>query len=588
MELSNRPRKACDLCYTRRIKCDGQKPRCSNCINYATDCTHTALSRKSKPRAQRSSGLKKADEVRSLQEEVQRLQTQLAQNQYQDQAPHATQEPVRTTIAAHVEDQHIDEDGDHTISSMKLPPLHQAMAMVGIYLNTYNSVLPLFHADTLLRLVGECYARQPRQRDPVVWAAINIVFALACQQVPENPRNGRPQHQTDQTTEYLNKAQSIISTVMLGETHLLNIQVLVGMVVVLQTAHDLTPSLLLISATMRLAHKLGLHSHAASTHLDPVERRQRARVFWIAYILDKDLSLRTQQPSVQLDDDIDVELPSSLPTTNDDNDNTAGIVVTADGDARMNYFLARVKLANIEGRIYDSLYSTRAVNRSFEERRNARESIVSALDEWRASIPLEFSASIVTSSTSNKPANGGFFCVLHSTSLQCMALVSRAHAWDEQWVSGLRKHSRGIQILQLPPAWDTIVHQARNYMLLFREVWSRDAWFRWLAITYHDDGAIVDNNRMTSCPYTTALVLLTANTLGNPSHNNIQLDIKLIDSALLWLNEAMRESQSDEARALRDTCVEAVRTVKQKLAGDFTTPFGNYWLLNHPDSLEPF
>lgn len=106
---------------------------------------------------------------------------------------------------------------------MKLPPLHQAMAMVGIYLNTYNSVLPLFHADTLLRLVGECYARQPRQRDPVVWAAINVVFALACQQVPENPRNGRSQHQADQTTEYLNKVQSIISTVMLGETHLLNI-----------------------------------------------------------------------------------------------------------------------------------------------------------------------------------------------------------------------------------------------------------------------------------------------------------------------------------------------------------------------------
>lgn len=471
---------------------------------------------------------------------------------------------------------------------MKLPPLHQAMAMVGIYLNTYNSVLPLFHADTLLRLVGECYARQPRQRDPVVWAAINVVFALACQQVPKNPRNGRSQHQTDQTTEYLNKVQSIISTVMLGETHLLNIQVLVGMVMLLQTAHDLTPSLLLISATMRLAHKLGLHSHAASTHLDPVERRQRARVIWIAYILDKDLSLRTQQPSVQLDDDMDVELPSSLPTTNDDNDNTAGIVVTADGNARMNYFLARVKLAKIEGRVYDSLYSTRAVNRSFEERRNARESVVSALDEWRASIPLEFSASIVTSSTSNKPANGGFFCVLHATSLQCMALVSRAHAWDRQWVSGLRNHSRGIQMLQLPPAWDTIVHQARNYMLLFREVWSRDAWFRWLAITYHNDGTIVDNNRMTSCPYTTALVLLTANTLGNPSHNNTQLDVELIDSALLWLNEAMRESQSDEARALRETCVEAVRTVKQKLAGDFTTPFGNYWLLNHPDSLEPF
>ena len=479
-------------------------------------------------------------------------------------------------------------DGHATIGSMKLPPLQQAMAMVGIYLNTYNSVLPLFHADTLLRLVGECYAHQPRQRDPVVWAAINVVFALACQQAPEGSRNNRSQYQIDQATEYLNKAQCIIPTVMLGETRLLNIQVLVGMVMVLQTTHNLTPSLILISATMRLVHKLGLHSQAASTHLDPVQRRQHARVFWLAYILDKDLSLRTQQPSVQLDGDIDVELPSSLPTTKDDNDNTAGIVVTADGSARMNYFLARVKLANIEGRVYDSLYSTQAGNRSLDERSNAKQSIVSALDEWRASIPLEFSASLVTSNTRNKPANSGFFCVLHSTSLQCMALVSRAHAWDGQWVSGLRNHSRGTQLLQLPPAWDTIVHQARNYMLLFREVWSEHVWFRWLAITYHNKGTVVNSNRMASCPYTTALVLLTANTLYNPSHDKVRLDIELMDSALLWLNEAMRENQSEEAQALRDTCVEAVRTVKQKLAGDITTPFESYWLLNSTDNLEPF
>ncbi|KNG86963.1 hypothetical protein ANOM_004185 [Aspergillus nomiae NRRL 13137] len=570
-EMSNRPRKACDLCYTRKIKCDGQKPRCSNCINYATDCTHTVLSRKSKPRAQRSSGTKKTNDVQSLQAEVQRLKSELAQNRDQHQAQNLTRGLEETIIGMHVDDEHY-ENNDQTVSSMQLPPLQQAMAMIGIFLNTFNAVLPLFHADTLLCLVGECYACQPGQRDPVVWAAINVVFALASQQVPGGASNARSQYQTDQTTGYLDKAQSVISTVMLGETRLLNIQVLVGIVMVLQTAHNLTPSLILISATMRLVHRLGLHNHAASTHLDPVQRRQHVRVFWLAYILDKDLSLRTQQPSVQLDDDIDVQLPSSLPTTNNDNDNTAGIVITADGGARMNYFLARIKLANIEGRVYDSLYSTRAVNRSLEERRNAKESIVNALDEWRASIPPEFSASMVTSSTRNKPVYGGFFCVLHSTSLQCMALVSRAHAWDGQWVSGLRNHSRGVQTLQLPPAWDTIVHQARNYMVLFREIWSKDAWFRW----------------MTSCPYTTAMVLLTANTLYDSWHDKIQLDIELIDSALLWLNEAMKENQSTEAQALRETCVEAVRTVKQRLAEGITTSFSNHGLLNYPDMLEPF
>lgn len=491
-----------------------------------------------------------------------------AQNRDQGQAQNLAEGFEETTIAANVEDQHPDDD-DHTISPMKLPPLRQAMAMIGIFLNTFNLVLPLFHADTLLRLVGECYAQHPRQRDPVVWAAINVVFALASQQA-------QSQYQTDQTTEYLNKAQSIISTVILGETRLLNIQVLVGMVTVLQTAHDLNPALILISATLRLVHKLGLHNHAASTHLDPLQRRQHARVFWLVYILDKDLSLRAQQPSIQLDDDIDVQLPSSLPTTDDDNDNTAGIVVTANGKARMNYFLARVKLANIEGRIYDCLYSTRAANRSLEERDSARESIINALDEWRASIPSEFGASIITSSIRNKPENSGFFCVLHSTSLHCMTLVNRAHAWDRQWVSGVRNYSRGIQTLQLPPYWGTIVHQARNYMLLFQEIWSRDAWFCWLVVIYHNVDTIVNSDRMTTCPYTTAMVLLTANTLYNSRHDKIPLDIELIDSALLWLNESMRERQSEDAQALRETCIEAVRTVKQKLAESITTLPSNY------------
>lgn len=108
----------------------------------------------------------------------------------------------------------------------------------------------------------------------------------------------------------------------------------------------------------------------------------------------------------------------------DDNDNKAGIVVIADGKARMNYFLACVKLASIEGCVYDCLYSIQTVNWSLEERDSAKESIINALNEWRASIPPEFSASIVTSSIKNKPENGRFFCVLHSTSLQCVALVS--------------------------------------------------------------------------------------------------------------------------------------------------------------------
>lgn len=386
------------------------------------------------------------------------------------------------TANAQVEDQPADDN--HAIGSMELPPLQEAMAVVGIFLNTINSALPLFHADSLLRMVGECYALLPRQRDPVVWAAINVIFTLARQQIPQMSGQDIFNSPMEHTTEYLNKAQSIMSTVMVGEIRLLNIQTLLGMVMVQQTARDPTQSLILMSATMRLVHKLGLHNEAASAHLDLVQRRQHARVFWIAYVLDKDLSLRTQLPSVQLDEDIDVELPSSLPISTEDNDNTAGIVFTADGETSINYFLARIQLANIEGRICRYLYSTQASKQSPEEKSIIRHSISVTLDEWRACIPLEFGPAIISVTTMNKPANLGFFCVLHSISLQCMVLINRTQAWDEQWMTAVDKYSKGMGTLQLPPCWEGLLHDARDFMVLFQKVWSKDSWFRWLVISF--------------------------------------------------------------------------------------------------------
>lgn len=123
---------------------------------------------------------------------------------------------------------------------MVLPPFQQALPMIEMFLNNLNSILPLFNASTFLRLVGECCSHTPRQRDPVAWAAINVVLALTSQQISSSAGNDIVGTRVDHTTEYLNRAQSVISAVMLSDTRLLNIQTLVGMVMVLQSAHDPT------------------------------------------------------------------------------------------------------------------------------------------------------------------------------------------------------------------------------------------------------------------------------------------------------------------------------------------------------------
>ena len=42
--------KSCDLCYRRKMKCDGQKPRCSHCVTYEIGCTYGAPSRTPAPK----------------------------------------------------------------------------------------------------------------------------------------------------------------------------------------------------------------------------------------------------------------------------------------------------------------------------------------------------------------------------------------------------------------------------------------------------------------------------------------------------------------------------------------------------------
>jgi len=400
--------------------------------------------------------------------------------QYQTQVQQQEETPIdtasQTTLAS--------SDGGFTVHnqkhtvSMALPPLEHVLPIVKDFLRSFNTALPLFHDDTLLCLIRNSYNTPHPRRDPVAWAAINIILALA------HRNNLVTSSNANLSVEYLNKAESVLSFIVLGETQLLNIQVLVGMVLLLQASPELTPSLILIATTMRLAHKIGLHDRAASAHLSAVNARQRACVFWIAYILDKDLSMRSKQPSIQLDDDVDLELPSTeaFPYQVQDGyiDQTSvgsGLIVTADGTVEMNYFAIRTQLAVIEGGVYDYLYSTRSQKRSIEERSHALETIARALETWRASIPFEFSAFMAPGTVS--PIVLQLLAVLHSTSLACTTLLNQANAWNTSWVECIHKYAIGGILPKLPPHWEAVVDEARQLSFLLGALPHQNQWIFW-------------------------------------------------------------------------------------------------------------
>lgn len=436
------------------------------------DCTFTAPSRKARPRKRRNcaniEGVSKLQgHIQQLEAMMQHLTDQLevaeegADVQVLCHSERGT-EATTTTLSTIT----TNANGNKPTKPMVLPPREHVLAVIQVYIKDFNAVLPLFDAKALLQLVHDCYNVGPLQRNPVAWAALNVVLALAQRYTVVDS------HNVPSPAECINRAESVLSRVMLGDIQLLNVQVLVGMVMLLQASPDLQPSLILIATVMRLAHAIGLHDRTYSAHLDTVQAKQRACVFWLAYILDKDLSLRSKQPSIQIDDDINLELPSptaiehqmgdwSVPN---DSDMQSGIITTTDGTAKMNYFVTRIQLAVIEGGVYDYLYSTRSQKRSLNERSHALRSVACALQQWKASIPPEFSASAGIMRVPSGMLH--FLGALHSTTLACTTIMNQAHAWDAEWLASLRRYGRQGIVPQLPQQWESVVDEARDLMVL--------------------------------------------------------------------------------------------------------------------------
>jgi hypothetical protein len=343
-----------------------------------------------------------------------------------------------------------------------LPPFQRVRSLVDKFLTSFNAVLPLFRAQDLLRIVEECYHDDMNPPSPVKLAAVNVVLALTHRHVLHG--------KTDGTTSlhYLKRAQSMVPAIVEAETQLLTVQVLIGIAILLRGSPDQQPPLILTAIIFRLIHKIGLHSRASFVDLDPAEAQQRSSVFWIAYILDKDLSMREKQPSIQRDDDINHSLPSTdnyhpdATITNLLPDYASG----ADAAVTNNYFLARTQLAIVEGGVYDYLYSARSQMRSPEERSKALESVSVALEQWRASLPPEFEVATAVQSISSDLLP--FIGIIHSTYFLCTTLINQAHAWNAQWVESLQSNARLGTSLVMPPSWNLLVDEARNLAILLQ------------------------------------------------------------------------------------------------------------------------
>jgi hypothetical protein len=187
-----------------------------------------------------------------------------------------------------------------------LPPKEEALSLFRDFFDNFNCMFPLFHEPTFMHLVEKQYSRDPYEGSGW-WASINVVLAISHRLRVMS--NLVPQEEDKKAWLYLKNAMGVLTELTMRNTDLLSVQALLGMVgptflyhlrcrsnsplqsLFLQGTPNPQPSFFLVAAAIRLSHSIGLHKRGSGFGLNPVEAEQRKRVFWIAYMLDKEYAL---------------------------------------------------------------------------------------------------------------------------------------------------------------------------------------------------------------------------------------------------------------------------------------------------------
>lgn len=265
---------------------------------------------------------------------------------------------------------------------MTLPSLQESLPIVEHYFSTCNHFVPIFDERKFKLMLNDWYLTQGN-RDNATWAAINVVLALSLQQRLQHDDTSR--NKRTMMTRCLNNTRSVITDLVTRKDDLKGIQVLLGLSVFLTGSPEVELVPTLVASAVKLCQWLGLYRKLGADHLDHREAKERERVFWITYVLDRDISLRTRVPCLIQNHDLDMEMPGF-----EDTADTVGILIGSEGRSWFNFFRCRVHLARIQGLVYDWVFSLPAERLSPSEKYDNMNRIATMLRDWRNAIPEEY------------------------------------------------------------------------------------------------------------------------------------------------------------------------------------------------------
>ncbi|OAA40364.1 Transcription factor [Metarhizium rileyi] len=421
-----------------------------------------------------------------------------------------------------------------------LPPKNEAMSLLQDYFENFNCMFPLFHQPTFMHLVERQYSSDPYEGSGW-WASLNCALAIAHRLRVMS--NLVPQEEDEKAWAYLKNAMAVFPELTMRNTDLLSVQALLGMALFMQGTPNPQPTSLLIAAAIRLSHSIGLHKRGTGFNLNPIEIEQRKRVFWIAYMLDKDLCLRSGRPAAQDDDDMNVDLPDSNPPDN------IGNIPLADGKGKMNLFRVICEFTVIESNVYKRLYSTKATKQSDGDLLNTIGELDQELEDWKDNIPVDFRPEHEIKA-SHTPLIL-HIVMLHFTYYNCLTTIHRMSIHHGYWTSRLSNYAiQGLNSRPLNPrvfsSAQLCTAAARASISLLKYVPQGDFSCVWLILYFP----------------VSALMTLFSNILQNPLDPRAKSDTRLMDLVVTFLSMLGQEAEQGGVHRMLGICSEFVRISK--------------------------
>ncbi|KAJ5979751.1 hypothetical protein N7481_007049 [Penicillium waksmanii] len=316
-----------------------------------------------------------------------------------------------------VPDQDEPFDGTSTPKTFyPLPGIAETMVLFLEFLENFNSICPLFQPVSLLSICDEDSSITPDKAD--LWACINVVLALAHTMRSRASDVAQSNHQI--SWMFMKNALQVANSLCNSPPTLWAAQALLGITVFLLGTLNDKPCDLFVPSALRITHDLLLGGQGKPLVCkDNLQLEQCRMVFWIAYCLDQDISLRFGGSLGRTDEYIDIEFSPGLSSHH-------CIVLSDQEQIDFDVFRSYCELSVIKGQVYKLLCSATTPKQST----SGLADLVAKLDEklrgWKASVPKTFRPDVQDTASFPKSKASVLLLSLHFSYFNCLLSVHQA------------------------------------------------------------------------------------------------------------------------------------------------------------------